>query len=127
MSRPLPWRRAALLLLLASGLSLPAHAHGAGLLLMMVWLPLLLGLYVLVLVRAAFFVPRPRRARTLGLTLMLAPLWALLAGSPLLDYRLENALREFEASWSLGVPLLLAALSWHLQNRIIRAPRPRGK
>lgn len=126
MTPPLPWRRPALLLL-ASGLSLPAHAHGAGLLLVMVGLPLLLGLYALVLLRAAFFVPRPRRARALGLTLMLAPLWALLAGSPLLDYRLEIALREFEASWSLGVPLLLAVLSWHLQNRIIRAPRPRGK
>ncbi len=126
MSRPLPWRRAALLLL-ASGLSLPAHAHGAGLLLLMVGLPLLLGLYATVLVRAAFFVPRPRRGAVLGVTLMLAPLWALLAGSPLLDYRLEIALREFEGRWSLGVPVLLAALSWHLQNRIIRAPRPNGK
>ncbi len=126
MSRPLPWRRAALLLF-ASGLSLPAHAHGAGLLLLMVGLPLLLGLYATVLVRAAFFVPRPRRGAVLGVTLMLAPLWALLAGSPLLDYRLEIALREFEGRWSLGVPVLLAALSWHLQNRIIRAPRPRGK
>ena len=125
MSR-LVWCRL-LLLGIASGLSLPALAHGSGLLLATVGLPLLLGLYAILLLRAAFFVPRSRRGSTVFLTLMLGPVWALLAAAPLLDYRTEIALREFEGTWSVGVPLLLAALSWLLQNRIIRAPRPHGK
>lgn len=115
------------MLLLAGGLSQPAVAHGGGLLLIMVGLPLLLGLYGALLGRALFFVPRARRRAVTGRTLLLAPVWALLAGGPLMDYRLEMVLREFEGGWSLGVPLLLAAVTWHLQNRIIRAPRPRGK
>ncbi len=122
----LAWRRL-LLLMVTSGFSLPAFAHGGGLLLVVVGLPLLVGLYTVLLVRAAFFVPKPRRGGTLALTFVLGPVWVLLAAGPLLDYRGEIALREFEGSWSVGVPLLLAVLSWCLQNRLIRARRPHGK
>lgn len=119
--------RSALLMLLATGLSTPAFAHGSGLFLVLVGGPLLLGCYALLMIRALFFLPRRHRGRAVLMTLLAAPLWLLLALGPYGVPTLERLLRDYEVSWSLCVPLLLAILGWILQNRICRGPRPARK
>ncbi len=120
-------RRAALLLVLATGLSTPAFAHGNGFFLVLVGGPLLLACYALLLIRALFFTPPRWRGRVIGMTLLAAPLWLLVALGPLGVPVLERLLGDFEVAWSLLVPLVLAALGWIMQNRIRRGHRPARK
>ncbi|HLO95007.1 MAG TPA: hypothetical protein VK195_11860 [Burkholderiaceae bacterium] len=112
---------------MAAGLSTPAFAHGSGWFLVLVGGPLLLGLYGLLLIRAVFFLPPRRRGRVIGMTLLAAPLWLLVALGPLDVPVLERLLRDFEVAWSLLVPSVLAVLGWIMQNRIRRGPLPARK
>ncbi len=121
--RPLPVWCSVGLAAAGATLSLPAWAHGRGLTLLVIGGPWLLCLVAVLLLRAAFFIPRPYRARLLLATVMATPLGLLLVIGPPFSTSLGGWILDYEFGWALGAPLLLAVLGWLAQNRLIQAYR----